>query len=177
MPYNQQRTGRTLRLQPHWLSPRHHWSTNGQKRLKDLASLKPSKSWFGMVKIVVILMLFWKRTTNQGSQSLSRLLSPRTVHWSPSTPKRKSLAHPCIMVHCSCLSIIFHELIENHIVEWLRVVLDEAHSCKSRTSKTAKAVYALRARRRWAVTGGLFRTFCFDSIANSLLKEHLSWIN
>ncbi|THV06582.1 hypothetical protein K435DRAFT_645293 [Dendrothele bispora CBS 962.96] len=38
-------------------------------------------------------------------------------------------------------------------IEWLRVVLDEAHSCKSRTSKTAKAVYALKARRRWAVTG------------------------
>ncbi|EKM61408.1 uncharacterized protein PHACADRAFT_111980 [Phanerochaete carnosa HHB-10118-sp] len=33
------------------------------------------------------------------------------------------------------------------------VILDEAHSCKSRQSKTAKAVYALRARRRWAVTG------------------------
>lgn len=39
------------------------------------------------------------------------------------------------------------------VAEWLRVVLDEAHACKSRTSKTAKAVYALRARRRWAVTG------------------------
>ncbi|KAJ7292782.1 RAD5-like protein [Mycena rebaudengoi] len=38
-------------------------------------------------------------------------------------------------------------------IEWLRVVLDEAHSCKSRSSKTAKAVYALQARRRWAVTG------------------------
>ncbi|CAL1694577.1 unnamed protein product [Somion occarium] len=38
-------------------------------------------------------------------------------------------------------------------IEWLRVVLDEAHHCKSRQSKTAKAVYALRARRRWAVTG------------------------
>ncbi|KAI0068064.1 hypothetical protein BV25DRAFT_1793364 [Artomyces pyxidatus] len=38
-------------------------------------------------------------------------------------------------------------------VEWLRVILDEAHHCKSRLSKTAKAVYALRARRRWAVTG------------------------
>ncbi|KAI0316497.1 SNF2 family N-terminal domain-containing protein [Amylostereum chailletii] len=37
--------------------------------------------------------------------------------------------------------------------EWMRVVLDEAHHCKSRQSKTAKAVYALRARRRWAVTG------------------------
>ena len=35
----------------------------------------------------------------------------------------------------------------------LGVVLDEAHHCKSRQSKTAKAVYALRARRRWAVTG------------------------
>ncbi|KAF8899229.1 DNA repair protein RAD5 [Infundibulicybe gibba] len=38
-------------------------------------------------------------------------------------------------------------------IDWLRIVLDEAHSCKSRTSKTAKAVYALQARRRWAVTG------------------------
>ncbi|KAG2155681.1 SNF2 family N-terminal domain-containing protein [Suillus clintonianus] len=38
-------------------------------------------------------------------------------------------------------------------VEWLRVILDEAHHCKSRTSKTARAVYAVRARRRWAVTG------------------------
>ncbi|KAG1836734.1 hypothetical protein DFJ58DRAFT_669418, partial [Suillus subalutaceus] len=33
------------------------------------------------------------------------------------------------------------------------VILNEAHHCKSRTSKTARAVYALRARRRWAVTG------------------------
>lgn len=33
------------------------------------------------------------------------------------------------------------------------MVLDEAHSCKNRASKTAKAVYALQARRRWALTG------------------------
>ncbi|OSD03366.1 hypothetical protein PYCCODRAFT_1366011 [Trametes coccinea BRFM310] len=38
-------------------------------------------------------------------------------------------------------------------VEWMRVILDEAHHIKSRTSKSARAVYALRARRRWAVTG------------------------
>ncbi|KAF8514339.1 SNF2 family N-terminal domain-containing protein [Hysterangium stoloniferum] len=38
-------------------------------------------------------------------------------------------------------------------VEWLRVVLDEAHNCKSRLSRTAKACFALRARRRWALTG------------------------
>ncbi|KAG9222353.1 hypothetical protein CCMSSC00406_0002688 [Pleurotus cornucopiae] len=38
-------------------------------------------------------------------------------------------------------------------ITWLRVVLDEAHHCKSRTSRTAKAVYALRSHNRWAVTG------------------------
>ena len=37
--------------------------------------------------------------------------------------------------------------------EWLRVILDEAHHTKSRTSKASKAVCALRSRRRWAVTG------------------------
>ncbi|KAG8950664.1 DNA helicase rad5 [Tulasnella sp. 424] len=38
-------------------------------------------------------------------------------------------------------------------VDWLRVVLDEAHYIKSRHTKTAKACYALRARRRWCLTG------------------------
>ncbi|KAF8576054.1 hypothetical protein K439DRAFT_1655324 [Ramaria rubella] len=38
-------------------------------------------------------------------------------------------------------------------VEWLRIVLDEAHNCKSRLSRSAKACYALKARRRWALTG------------------------
>lgn len=36
---------------------------------------------------------------------------------------------------------------------WFRVVIDEAHYTKSRISKTAKAVYALKASRRWALTG------------------------
>jgi DNA repair protein RAD5 len=34
-----------------------------------------------------------------------------------------------------------------------RTVIDEAHYTKSRISKTAKAVYALNAARRWALTG------------------------
>ncbi|KAH8835605.1 SNF2 family N-terminal domain-containing protein [Flagelloscypha sp. PMI_526] len=38
-------------------------------------------------------------------------------------------------------------------IQWFRVVLDEAHNIKSRTSKAAKAVYNLKAQRRWAVTG------------------------
>ncbi|KAH7657772.1 DNA helicase protein [Dioscorea alata] len=38
-------------------------------------------------------------------------------------------------------------------IDWLRVVLDEAHVIKNTASKQAKAVFALNAERRWAVTG------------------------
>ncbi|KAK4698930.1 DNA repair protein RAD5, partial [Phenoliferia sp. Uapishka_3] len=38
-------------------------------------------------------------------------------------------------------------------VEWFRIVLDEAHLIKSRTTRNAKACYALRGRRRWCLTG------------------------
>ncbi|KAG9021750.1 hypothetical protein FS837_007005, partial [Tulasnella sp. UAMH 9824] len=36
---------------------------------------------------------------------------------------------------------------------WLRVVLDEAHTIKSRTTQGAKACYALQAKYRWCLTG------------------------
>jgi DNA repair protein RAD5 len=38
-------------------------------------------------------------------------------------------------------------------IHWHRVVLDEAHMIKDRSTKTAKAVYALNSTNRWAVTG------------------------
>ena len=38
-------------------------------------------------------------------------------------------------------------------VEWFRIVLDEAHLIKSRTTRNAKACYALRGQRRWCLTG------------------------
>ncbi|GAA5896750.1 hypothetical protein JCM6882_005026 [Rhodosporidiobolus microsporus] len=38
-------------------------------------------------------------------------------------------------------------------VEWFRIVLDEAHLIKSRTTLNAKASYALKGARRWALTG------------------------
>lgn len=37
--------------------------------------------------------------------------------------------------------------------QWLRVVLDEAHNIKSRTTKSAKACYAIESERRWCLTG------------------------
>jgi len=40
-----------------------------------------------------------------------------------------------------------------HAVRWRRVVLDEAHAIKDRTSSTARACFALAARRRWCLSG------------------------
>eukprot|EP00899_Mesostigma_viride_P021906 jgi/Mesvir1/29717/Mv00949-RA.2 len=38
-------------------------------------------------------------------------------------------------------------------VDWLRVVLDEAHNIKSTKALVSKAAYALKSERRWLVTG------------------------
>ncbi|KAJ3250982.1 DNA repair protein rad16 [Chytriomyces hyalinus] len=40
-----------------------------------------------------------------------------------------------------------------HAIDWGRVVLDEAHSIKDRSSSTARAVFNLKARYKWSVTG------------------------
>jgi DNA repair protein RAD16 len=40
-----------------------------------------------------------------------------------------------------------------HSVKWFRVVLDEAHRIKGRTTSTARSAYALQAERRWCLTG------------------------
>ncbi|KXS12368.1 hypothetical protein M427DRAFT_59530 [Gonapodya prolifera JEL478] len=40
-----------------------------------------------------------------------------------------------------------------HGVEWYRVILDEAHSIKDRTSSTARAVFSLKAKKKWSLSG------------------------
>jgi SNF2-related domain len=40
-----------------------------------------------------------------------------------------------------------------HQTNWFRVVLDEAHMIRDQTTKQSKAICALAAQRRWAVTG------------------------
>ncbi|KAK1783596.1 SNF2 family N-terminal domain-containing protein [Copromyces sp. CBS 386.78] len=40
-----------------------------------------------------------------------------------------------------------------HQTEWHRVILDEAHSIKSRTTMTAKACFALKVTYRWCLSG------------------------
>lgn len=39
------------------------------------------------------------------------------------------------------------------LMNWFRVILDEAHTIKDRGTRTAKAAFALKAERRWCVTG------------------------
>lgn len=38
-------------------------------------------------------------------------------------------------------------------VEYLRIVLDEAHTIRNRTTKTAKAIHELQLKRKWVLTG------------------------
>lgn len=38
-------------------------------------------------------------------------------------------------------------------VEWFRIILDEAHTIKDRTTRTAKSCFELRGGRRWAISG------------------------
>ncbi|WBR14335.1 ATP-dependent helicase rhp16 [Pandoravirus kuranda] len=53
-----------------------------------------------------------------------------------------------------------------HGIEWDRIVLDEAHVIRNwQTSKTHRAVCALRARRRWCLTGTAFNNSASDVIA------------
>ncbi|KAL0865505.1 hypothetical protein Bca101_044623 [Brassica carinata] len=40
-----------------------------------------------------------------------------------------------------------------HSIKWTRIILDEAHTIKERRSNTARAVFALDAKYRWALSG------------------------
>jgi len=40
-----------------------------------------------------------------------------------------------------------------HAVRWSRIILDEAHKIKSRTTNSAKSVFALQATFKWCITG------------------------
>jgi DNA repair protein RAD16 len=40
-----------------------------------------------------------------------------------------------------------------HNVPWFRIVLDEAHKIKGRTTNVAKAVFALQSEKKWCLSG------------------------
>lgn len=65
-------------------------------------------------------------------------------------------------------------------IKWRRVVLDEAHFIKSRHTRTARAIYALQAERRWCLTATPIQNTLDDvfSLFHFLKMEpwgHWSW--
>ena len=81
-------------------------------------------------------------------------------------PPRRADAHQLVL---TTFDIVRLELPRRslHDVIWDRVVLDEAHRICEQTSKTARAVQALRARNRWCVTGTPFKNGISDLMALS----------
>ncbi|CAN8074028.1 unnamed protein product [Agarophyton chilense] len=63
-------------------------------------------------------------------------------------------------------------------LQWRRIILDEAHTIKSRVTKWAKASYKIKAERRWCVTGTVIHNHVNDvfSLLHFLdLKPWSSW--
>lgn len=63
-------------------------------------------------------------------------------------------------------------------IEWRRVVLDEAHTIKTRTTKWARAAFRLKAERRWCMTGTVIHNHVNDvfSLLHFLrMKPWSSW--
>ena len=68
----------------------------------------------------------------------------------------------CLPVGSSFDSAKIHQLVSDpvdlsdsllHSIEWGRIVLDEAHKIKARTTNTAKCIYDLRSDKKWCLSG------------------------
>ncbi|KAJ2008596.1 DNA repair protein rad16 [Coemansia thaxteri] len=49
--------------------------------------------------------------------------------------------------------VVYREPSVLHMIEWFRVVLDEAHNIKDRSSNSARAAFELDSQRTWSLTG------------------------
>ena len=56
-------------------------------------------------------------------------------------------------------------------VKWRRITLDEAHSIKDRRCSTAKAVFALDSKYKWALSGTPLQVGCHHVISRALCDQ------
>jgi len=77
--------------------------------------------------------------------------------------KRSSSVAYSFYFYCSCFrkqqlgfkrkGMIIKEKSPLHEIHWNRVILDEAHNIKERSTNTAKAAFELKASNRWCLSG------------------------
>ena len=89
------------------------------------------------------------------SSACMRAEPPRHRSWNPTAAAhhyQRSAAQPGSTCAASAASAAA-PTIPLWQVRWRRVVLDECHAIKDRRCSTAKAVFALTAKYRWALSG------------------------
>ncbi|RPA72435.1 hypothetical protein BJ508DRAFT_419475 [Ascobolus immersus RN42] len=104
------------------------------------------------------LIVVTTSTLSLWEDELSRHLRPdRLRSLTYHGPRRKSRSK---MFHQHDIVLTTYDIVVQdwssktlHNIEWLRVILDEAHLIRNHTTKRSKAVSALLTNRRWALTG------------------------